>query len=219
MPVKIGSNAACNVTGITGINTITVDASQTLVAGTSIVKLTGSGTTASEMGGLNTMLTNTDYLNIAVANDATWLPGYYNDTVNGYSADDWENAFLAASITGDVKFILCNLTEFKKYGASLTNNVRFTVQEALSGGWKALEFMGGNAMVVNDPDCPDDDVYFLSPENLFRAELQGLEFEPGSLAGGQRLVQQIDYEVVMDAMQNIGTDLRSSHSRLVNKVG
>lgn len=222
MKIKVGANAICSVSSISGANSIVVDATQTLVAGTSVIKYNASDAVAAELDGLSLIVDDAStYLTIDVATSASWAS--YVDANSGaakaYADGDWDLAYLQAAVLGDPRYIMCNMTEFKKYGASLVSQKRFSSKEMLSGGWKGLEYMGGNASIIMDPDCPDDKVFFLSPEEMFRAELYPLEFEPGTLGNGQRLVQQLDYEVVMDTACNIGTTVRSAHSLLENRVG
>lgn len=221
LKIKIGSNAVTTVTGITGDNTITVADAQTFNQYDAVVKQSGSSTTATDFTGLAAIVNTTTYMGIDPTVDATWKGQV--DTNGGaaktFAVTDVDAIFAKANATGSVKFLLMNRTEFTKYGESLTSNVRFTRTEALSGGWQALEYMGNNAMVVLDYICPDDRIYVLSPEALMRAEYQALEFEPGMLQSGQRLVQQLDYEVVADLMGNFVTDLRSANGVLTNRVG
>jgi hypothetical protein len=222
MKVKIGANTITTVDAITGDNSFTVVDTQTLVADTAIVKYNASDAVSAELTGLATMIDDSAvYLTINPATDAAWK-SYVEDnsgSAKTYADGDWDTPYLKAGVVGDPRYVLCNMTEFKKYGQALTEQKRYAAKEMLSGGWKGLEFMGGNAGVIMDPDCPDDKVYFLTPEELFRAELYPLEFEPGSLANGQRLVQQLDYEVVMDTACNIGTGVRAAHAVLENRVG
>ncbi len=222
MLIKIGTNAATTVTGITGNNTITVTDAQTFTAGNAIIKLDGSSVTALEMTGLGAMVgTGNSYMGINGATDATWnsFVDTHGGTATTLNVPDIDAAYFNANITGKANFILMNMTEFRKYGEGLTNNLRFLAQDTLYGGWKALEYMGGAAMVVLDYDCPDDKVFILSTDKLFRAEFQSMQFEPGTLGLGDRLAQRLDYEVVADWMGNIGTFVRSSNAVLTNRVG
>lgn len=222
MKVKIGANDITTVTGITGDNTITVADTQTLVADTAVVKYNASNAVAAELDGLALMIDDTAaYLTIDPATDATWK-SYVDDNsgvAKTFAAGDWDRPYTKAQVVGDPKHVVCNMTEYLKYGASLTAMKQAQVKEVLSGGWKGLDFMGGNSAVMLDPDCPDHKVYFLTIEEMFRAELYPLEFEPGTLGGGQRIKQQLDYEVVMDTACNIGTGVRAAHAVLENRVG
>jgi hypothetical protein len=223
MLVKIGTNAVTTITQISGDNQIKVAAAQTFAQYAAVIKQSGSSTTATEVNGLASIVNTNLYMGINPTNDAEWKA--YVSTNGGVartthnSMADMNTQYFNANVVGNVQYVVMNNTVFAKYGAELTGNVRFTVKEALSGGWRSLEFMGGNSQVILDPDCTDDRVYMLSPENLFRAELQPLEWEPGTLGNGQRLVGQLDYELVADWIGNIGCDLRSSNAVLTNIVG
>jgi len=220
--IKIGANAITTVATIAGDNSITVADNQDLVADTAVIKYNASDAVAAELDGLGKIVDDTlAYLNIDPATDVTWK-AYKNtnsDTAKTYAKGDWNIPYQKANVTGKVDLIVCNMSEFNAYGNTLTDMVRAAVKDVLSGGWNGLSFMGGQANILMDGDCPDDEVLFLSSDELFKAELYPLEFEPGTLGGGQRIKQQLDYEVVMDTACNVGTSLRSAFSKLTNRVG
>lgn len=222
MLIKVASNAITSVTAITGNNQITVADAQTFSNNDAIVKQSGSSTTASEMTGLASMVnTGTSYMGVDGATVAPW--NAYVDTNNGvakaFDVKDVNKGFLSVNAIGNASIILMNQTEFEKYGESLTDQVRFSKTDVLSGGWIGLDYMGGNATVILDYDCPDDRIYILSPEYLFRADFQDFEWEPGTLQNGMRITQKLVYEFVADWMGNVGTVLRAGHGVLTNRVG
>lgn len=222
LPLKIGSNSPTTVTAITGDNTFTVSDYQTLVAGTAIVKLDGDYVISHDVTGLAAIVGTADYMGITVSADATWKATVRNGnsgSPENFATNNLDNVYFAASVTGKPKIITMNRTNFQVYGESLTSNVRFDRKEALSGGWSALEYMGSNATVILDPDHTDDAVYVLDQEQLFRAEYQGLMFEPGTLGSGQRIAQTLNYEMVADWMGNLGCFLRSAHGAMLQQVG
>ena len=215
--VKIGANAITTVDGIVGDNSITVKDTQTLVANTTIKKYNASDVLVSELSGLGLMVDDSStYLTINPATDASWkaFKNTNNNTAKTFAKGDWNIPFQKAKKKGSAKLIVCNMTEFNAYGNTLTDMVRAEVKDVLSGGWNGLSFMGGQASILLDTDCPDDRVYFLSPEVMFKAELYPLEFEPM-----QRVGQQLDYESVMSTACNTATYKRGAHSVLTNRVG
>jgi len=220
--ISVGGDARTKVTAITGDNQITVADSQTWSNYDAIVKYDGSDEIASEMTGLGAIVDDSSiYMAINPSAEATWKA--YKNTNSGsaktFVKGDFNHAYNRANVTGKVKFLAMNMTEFEKYGESLTDLVRFQKSDILAGGWNGLDFMSGQAKILMDSDCPDDRVYFLSPEELMRAELQPLEFEAGTLQGGQRLAGTLNFEMVCDTMCNIATAKRSAHSVLTNRVG
>lgn len=219
MPIKIGSNAATTVTAITGDNEITIADAQTITQYSAIVKLDGSGTVAAEMVGLSAMVNNTGtYMGIDSSTDSTWKSTVIAGSPSPFDIAKLESVYLSAGAIGNPNFVVMNKTNFLKYAGGLTSQIQAAGTDTLYGGWKSVGFMGGNAKVILDYDCPDDKIYVLSSEDLFRAELQPFEFEPGTLGNGQRITQQLDYEVVASWMGNIGTTRRGAHAVLSNQV-
>lgn len=219
--IKIGANTPTYVTA-TGQNSITVADSQTVVASTAIVKLDGSGATASEFQGLDAMISSSVYQGIDPATTSSWQPSIYDGNsgaAKAFAKGDWNKAYTTVNVYGKVKFLACNISEFDAYGNSLTDLVRFQKNDILAGGWNGLDFMAGNAKILMDNDCPDDKVYFISPEDLMRAEFQPLEWEPGTMNNGQRITQTLNYEMVCDLMGNLSCDKRRAQGALYNRVG
>jgi hypothetical protein len=233
-PILIGSsvyNSPTTVASVNGNNTFTTaDNFKALGVYQPVYKLDGSNAPVNDMTGLQAMVSSGDtYMGMNGATDASW--NAYKDTNSGsaktFAMTDLNKAFINANTTGNVKIIVMNMTEFQKYAESLTTVTasssyslyRFGPQDPIFGGWKGLSYMGGAAAVVLDYDCPDDRIYLLSPEYLFHAEYQPLQFEPGTLGLGNRIAQQVDYEFVCDLMGNIGTFVRSSNAVLTNRVG
>ena len=222
--IKIGANAVTKVTGATGLNTITVADTQTVVNNTAILKYTASSTLASEMPGLAAIVGTGDYQSIAVATNPRWQAAKV-DTNSGTARTmantiaTLQKNFVACTTTGKPTVLTMNVSNFQAYGATLTNEVRFSKKDMLADGWVGLDYMGGNATIILDPDCPDDRVYTLSPEFLYHAEYQPFQFETGTMGSGMRVTQSLDYEVIGDWMGNIGSNKRSAHAVATNIVG
>ncbi len=80
--------------------------------------------------------------------------------------------FLKTVRYGGAKVAFMNSDMFSKYGSLLTSLKRTTsLKEVLSGGWKGLEFMGGNIGVMLDFDCWNGYVQFVDFSALTIAEM------------------------------------------------
>jgi len=221
--IKIGSNAVTTVTDQTGDNTITIAAAQSWNAGDSIVKVTGSNTTSSELSGLKSMVASSgSYQNLDASAAYIWK-SYVDSTSETITQLNIENkmhtAYFKANKIGKVDWIVLNAKAFQAYGNALASQKRFTEpKEVLSGGWVGLDYMGGNAKVLLDYDCPDDRIYFLSSEDLVFAQFQPLEWEKGTDGTLLKIAQELDYEVTASWMGNIGTVARAAHAVMTNKT-
>jgi len=73
---------------------------------------------------------------------------------------------------GGAKVMFMNSTLFAKYGALLVSMKKTAdLKEILSGGWKGLDFMGGQVGVMLDFDCWDGYVQMVNFDNLTIAEM------------------------------------------------
>ena len=211
------------VTNITGPNTFTWTSTTavTFSAGAVVQKIDGSNAVVTELAGLNAIISSTStYMNISPSTDYTWKAGYFDNnggTTKPFSMVDLDTAFLKANATGNVKLLIANMTEFRKYAESLVSQLRFQKKEVLTGGWMGIDYMGGNATVLLDYDCPDDRWYLLSPDFLFQAEFQKMEFEKGTDGNLLRVAGTLNFEVASSWMGNILTNKRSAHAALANR--
>ena len=218
--IKIGSNVPQQVAAVTGDNAITLTNAITWSQGDSVYKTTGSGTNATCLDGLSAMVAATGtYQGLSTASDNSWKssantsPGTLGTvTIQGAM----NTQYFAANKTGACHWIVTNVPGFLTYGQSLVGQVRFSPKDMLWGGWTGLAYMGGNANILLDYDCPDDRMYFLSEEDLDFMQLQDFEFEKGTDGTLLKIAQQLNYEVTASWMGNIGTDLRSGHGVIAN---
>lgn len=221
--IKIGSSAITTVADQTGENQITISDARTWSNGDSIVKVTGSNTTSSELSGLKSLVASSgSYQNLDASSAYIWK-SYVDSTAETITPSNIENkmhtAYFKANKIGKVDWIVMNAKAFQTYGNALASQKRFTEpKEVLSGGWIGLDYMGGNAKVLLDYDCPDDRIYFLSSEDLVFAQFQPLEWEKGTDGTLLKIAQELDYEVTASWMGNIGTVARAAHSALANKT-
>ncbi len=161
--IKIGSNVPQQVAAVTGDNTITLTNAITWTQGDAVSKTTGSNTIVSEMDGLAGMVAASgSYQGLSTASDNSWKASAdsVTETVNtGNIAARMNTQYFKANKTGACHWIVCNVPGFLTYGNSLVANVRFSPKDVLWGGWVGLQYMGGNAMILLDYDCPDDRMY------------------------------------------------------------
>lgn len=213
----IGSNTTpVQVTDMVDDNTLTVASnSLTWSIGDAVVKANGSDAASSELNGLVEMVASSGaYQNLTAAGWTSYVNAI-NGTVTEKTIRNYLNtAYFKANKTGNVDWIVMNAKAFQTYGESLTDMIRATQKEVLSGGWVGLDYMGGKAKVLLDYDCPDDKIFFLSSEDLVFGEFQPLEFEKGTDGNLLKIAQQLDYEVTASWMGNIGTTARNAHGLL-----
>lgn len=204
-----------------------------LAVGDTITKANQNGVASIEFNGLGDMLnttTGSTYLGVNGTTYNTWNP-YVNTAPTGgkLNMDDMQKLYLSTQIYGNVDVIVMNATMHRKYASLLTNlassgaynptnfNTQSDLRDTLTGGYATLEFMGGNALVVLDYYCPEDTVYFLNSSKLFRCDYSPFKMMPAPSGQiGQRLVDQLDYQVVGRYMGNLATDLRAAHAVITN---
>lgn len=217
--LKIGSNSAVTVSAITGKNAITLSSALTWAQGDAVKKTDGAGAVATELDGLAEAVSDTAvYQSIDPSTNPSWK-AYVDSTSGALALADMDNAYLEANRTGDVKYIVMNKTLFRKYGGLLQGQIRFTPKDVLGGGWVGLDYMGGKAQIVLDYDCPDDRVYFLSPDSFTLAELSPFEWEKGTEGNLLRVQGTLNYEAVATWFGNLGNFQRSANAVLTARTG
>ena len=222
--VQVGTNTPTHVTAVVGTNELTLADSQAGYApGTIVYKVTGSLTHASEIQGLKALVaTSGTYEGLSTAQEPTWKAALVDATVRAldstYGLADMNKAFMAANRTGNVDWLVMNASMFRSYGQLVQPQLRFAPTDVLFGGWKGLDFMGGNAKVLLDYDCPDDTIYFLSSKYMIFGEFQKLEFEKGTDGYLLREAGKLNYEVVASWMGNYATSKRSAFAALTHRT-
>ncbi|MEM5875564.1 MAG: phage major capsid protein [Candidatus Aenigmatarchaeota archaeon] len=215
--IKVGSSLAVKVVG-KSTNSLTVDNAISYNAGDPIKKVTGSGTTATELTGLAKIVKDSDtYANINPSTYPVWK-AYVDSTAEALSLSKMHKAYYKANKLGSVDYIFMNQTLFQKYGTLLEGKIQFQAKDVLYGGWKGITYMGGLATVVLDYMCPDDRVYFLSSKKLVGMEYQPFEFEKGTDGNLLRIANKLSYELVASWMGQVGTFVRGAHAVLTNKT-
>ena len=114
-------------------------------------------------------------------------------------------------------------TLFEKYGSLLTSMKRTQgLKEVLSGGWQGLEFMGGQAAVMLEYDCPEGFVFITDMTSLLRAELtkpfQWLAGEGDRGILTRSASNRTIWEATMKYYANLVVTRPKANSRLSNKT-
>ncbi len=101
-----------------------------------------------------------------------WANAHTYDTGATLTELNMINTYLKTIRYGGAKVCFMGPTLFSKYGSLLTSLKKTTsLKEVLSGGWKGLEFMGGNIGVMLDFDTWDGYVEFVDFGALTIAEM------------------------------------------------
>lgn len=218
--LQIGSSTTTQtVTAVVGTNEVTITPGDTWSPGDAVYKVTGSNTHASEIQGLGALIaTSGTYAGLSTATEPTWKAALVDTTSTTLSVGDMDKAYMAANRTGNVDWIIMNASLFRAYGEKVQPQLRFAPTDVLYGGWKGLEYMGGNSKILLDYDCPDDSVLFLTSKSIVFGEFQKLEFEKGTDGYLLREVTKLNYEVVASWMGNLATTKRSAFAKLTNRT-
>jgi hypothetical protein len=168
--VQIGTNAAVEVVSVDSATQFTIASAQSWAANAVIKRAD-----ADEPMGLAGIIDDgTNVGTIQNINRATnpWAKSFVDDAAGALTEDQMINAYLEAKKYGKPSVVFMNKTLFKKYGSLLTSMKRTAdLKEVLSGGWKGLEFMGGEVGVILDYDTPEGYVQFVDLDSLTIAEL------------------------------------------------
>jgi len=219
--ISVGG-AATTVATVTGDNSITVSPAISWDAGDSISKLDGDDAAVVELDGLASLVAASgSYQGLDTSTANVWK-SYVEATSESLTPTTirpkMHTAYFKANKVGQVKWIVMNAKAFQVYGQSLEDRLRATQKEVLSGGWLGLDYMGGNAKVLLDYDCPDDKIHFLSTDDIVFGIFQDLEWEKGTDGTLLKIAQKLDYEVTASWMGNIATHARDAHALLDNKT-
>jgi hypothetical protein len=101
-----------------------------------------------------------------------WANSPTYDTSTTLTEANMIDLYLRTRQYGGAKVITMGKTLFAKYGALLLSLKKTRdLKEVLSGGWKGLEFMGGDVGVMLDYDCWDGYVQMIDFDALTMAEM------------------------------------------------
>ncbi len=191
---------------------------------------------ADEMMGLKGIVDDGDFVatfqGLARASNP-WLNAHTDDVAEALTEADmitqFNNArkfsqkFDSMGNPNNKTIIFMGQTLYEKYGSLLTSLKRTAdLKEVLSGGWKGLEFMGGQAAVILEYDCPEGFVFFVDMSSLMRAELtkpfqwlQG-EGERGILTRSSS--NRTIWEATMKYYANLVVTRIKANARMSNKT-
>jgi hypothetical protein len=179
------------IVSVDSATSVTLTTGFTRVAGENVKKVDGDSAVVDEPMGISGLLATSGTIQgIDAAANPWWQPAQIETTSEALSEAKMIAAYVKAKEFGDPKFVFMNATLWKKYGTLLTSmKTTANLKEVLSGGWKGLDFMGGNASVVLDYDCPDGKVFFIDPESLTIAQLTPISF----IDRGDGLLRRVNY--------------------------
>jgi hypothetical protein len=186
MYIEIVDSGAAEISSVDSSTQVTLSSALSWSDDEAVTKENATSSDASEMMGLKGIIDDGDFVStfqgLARASN-TWLNAHTDDTAEALTEADMITQFLNAKKfaskidkkTGEMKnklVIFMGQTLFEKYGSLLTSLKRTRdLQEVLSGGWKGLEFMGGDAAVMLEYDCPAGFVFITDLTSLVRAEM------------------------------------------------
>jgi len=210
----------CVIDTVDSDTQVTLVAGITRVAGENVKKADGDNAVVDEPMGIDGLLASTGTIQgIDVAANPWFQAAQIETTSEALSEAKMIAAYVKAKEFGDPKFVFMNATLWKKYGTLLTSMKQTSnLKEVLSGGWKGLDFMGGNASVVLDYDCPDGKVFFIDPDSLTLAQLTPISF----IDRGDGLLRRVNYAAWQGVLRwygNLVVKNPKANAKLTTKTG
>ena len=217
MKIDVNGDTA-TIASVDSDTQVTLAATITRSAGEAVKKTDGDGTVADEpMGADGLIVASGTVQNIAVNN--WWKAAQVETTSEALSEAKMVAAYMKAKEYGDPRMVFMNQTLYKKYGTLLTSlKQTANLKEVLSGGWKGLDFMGGNASVVLDYDVPDGKVFFIDPDSMTIAQLTPISF----IDRGEGVLRRVDYaswQGVLRWYGNLCMKNMAANAKLTTKTG
>ena len=168
--VQIGSNAAVQVVAVVSSTVFTIASGQSFNDNAVITRAD-----ADEPMGLAGIIDDGD--NVATTQNILrsanpWANSHTDDTGEVLTEADMISIYTKTRRYGGAKACLMGETMYNKYGALLLSLKKTAdLKEVLSGGWKGLEFMGGQCPVILDFDTWSGYVQFVNFDALTLAEM------------------------------------------------
>ena len=211
--IQIGTNAPVQITGVTGVNTVTIATAQTWTSGNTVYKVTAGGVVGGvEYVGLNGIIGSGSYASIS---DPSWISttqtSFGSFASNG-GAGALDSNWIKTTKTGNPSTCVMNGTVFSSYGNGLTSQKQFNYMDPLYAGWPQLQLMGQNGTVLLDWYCPDDHIYILSPESLWFAYLEDIHWLGGTQGILNRIPGSANFEATATMYAAAFCNLRSGNS-------
>lgn len=155
MSIQIGTGSAVLISSVNSSTQVTLAAARQWPDDNSVVKKASSD----EMMGFKGLIDDGDYVGTIQnidRNANSWAKSQVEDSVATLTEAHMIDMYLACMEYGKPSVIFAGPNGFSKYGSLLTS-LKKTVdlKEVLSGGWKGLDFMGGDVGVILDYDCPE----------------------------------------------------------------
>jgi len=170
MFISIGGGPAREIASVDSATGVTLSTADTWADDDVIKKVD-----ASEMMGLAGIIDDGD--NVATIQNITrssnpWSNSFVDDTSETLTELMMIDLYLKTRRHGGANVIFAGESLFSKYGSLITSLKRTAnLKEILSGGWKGLEFMGGDVGVFLDPDTWTGYMQFVNFNALTIAQL------------------------------------------------
>jgi hypothetical protein len=170
MQIQFGTGSTVEVSALVGSTGITLASASTWSNDVTITKAYDD-----EPMGIAGIIDDGDNVatiqNLARSTNS-WCNAATYDTATTLTEANMIDVYLQTKQYGGAKVITMGKTLFAKYGALLTSMKKTRdLKEVLSGGWKGLEFMGGDVGVMLDFDCWDGYVQMIDFDALTLAEM------------------------------------------------
>ncbi len=223
MYISIGGGPDIEIASINSETSVTLATADTWSDNDSVL-----AENADEMMGLKGIIDDGDnvatFQGLARASNP-FLNAYCDDTAEALSEADMITAYnKARKYAAKSDKIVCFMgqTLFEKYGSLLTSMKRTAdLKEVLSGGWKGLDFMGGQCPVILDFDVPATYCFFANLSVLRRVEMakpfSWLEGEKGGILTRSASNRTI-WEATMKYYGQLITVFPKAASRLSGKT-
>ena len=219
--ILVGADTA-TIASVDSDTQVTLASAITYATNDAIKKADGDGASADEPMGIDGIIddgTLAPTLQGITRASSPWYNSYVERTAEALSLTKMETAYAKALKYGSPKIVLMNTTLWKKYGNLLESYKRTAnMKEILSAGWAGLEFMGGQATVVMDTDCPDGKVYFIDPTSISIAQLTPISW----VDRGDGVLRRVDYAAWQGVLRwygNLAAINPRANSKLEAKTG
>lgn len=170
MYISIGGGVPVQIATVNSATSVTLATATSWSSGAVITKAN-----AAEMMGLAGLIddgSNVATIQGILRSANPWANAFCDNTTAVLTEAQMINIYLKTIKFGGAKVIFMGETMFSKYGQLLVSLKRTAnLKEVLSGGWKGLEFMGGDLGVMLDADTWAGYTQFVDFEALTIAEM------------------------------------------------
>ena len=157
--VQVGSEAATQIVTVDSKTQVTLLTATSWANNAIIRKENASGSSYAEINGLKGIIDTGTYVTTIhniVRSSNSWTQAQADDTAESLSESAMIDLYMAALEYGTPDVWFMGPNGYSRYGKILTSMKKTAnLKEVLSGGWKGLDFMGGNVGVMLDFDCPE----------------------------------------------------------------